>query len=80
MPDPAPVVPAAAAAAVAAALASPEFASYAAHEPYLERVALFKGSALLVKFKKGQPKEGGERPFLFQKAVLAEYRRITGEA
>lgn len=83
MPDaapPPPVKPEAAAQAVAAALAAPDYADYAAFEPVLERVALFKGAALLVKYRKGGgPKEGGQRPFLFQKAVVAEYRRLTGE-
>jgi hypothetical protein len=69
----------AAAKALAAALADTKFAPYAALEPYLERVPLFKGSMLLVKFKNGKPTEGGERPFYFQKAVVSEYRRLTGE-
>jgi hypothetical protein len=65
--------------AIAAVLAMPEFAGYAAFEPYLERVALFRGTTFLVKFRKTPPREGGERPFLFQKAVVKEYRRLTGE-
>lgn len=77
---PPPVQDEAAKSAVAAAVATPDFADYAAFQPVLERVALFRGSALMVKFRSGKPAEGGQRPFLFQKAVLTEYRRLTGES
>jgi hypothetical protein len=79
-PEPLPPVdPEAAQQAVAAALAAPDFADYAAFQPVLARVALFRGSALMVQFASGKPPAGGQKPFLFQKAVVSEYRRLTGE-
>jgi hypothetical protein len=55
------------------------FAKFAAMEPYLERVQLFKGSMLAVKFKKDAREKGDPDNFQFEKLVVKAYRALAGE-
>lgn len=48
-------------------------------KPYLERVPLFKGSMILVKFGDDRRVMGGPENFMFEKLVVKAYRALAGE-
>lgn len=55
------------------------FPRFAAMGPRLERVALFKGSMLAVKFADDRREKGDPENFMFEKAVVKAYRALAGE-
>lgn len=56
------------------------FPKYATMKPALERVALFKGSMLTVKFGDDKRVKGDPENFEFEKLVVKTYRALAGEA
>jgi len=54
-----------------------QFPAFAAMEPRIEEVKLFRGSTLQVKFGKDARREGDPDNFAFEKAVLKAYRALA---
>ena len=52
------------------------FPKFAAMEPRIEEVKLFRGSSLLVKFGNDRRVEGDPDNFGFEKVVLKSYRAL----
>jgi len=72
-----PVDPALAAKAIEEGVkAFPKFAAMGAR---LERVPLFKGSMLALKFADDKREKGDPDNFMFEKAVVKGYRALAGE-
>jgi hypothetical protein len=65
-----------AAKALAAGLAA--YPRFAAMKPYVERVALFRGSMLKVEFLDDKRVEGDPDNFAFEKVVVKKYRELGG--
>lgn len=55
------------------------FPKYAEMGPRLERVPLFKGSMLAVRFADDRREKGDPDNFMFEKAVVKAYRALAGE-
>ena len=55
------------------------YPKFAAMKPYLERVPLFKGSMILVKFGDDRRVKGDPENFMFEKLVVKAYRALAGE-
>lgn len=55
------------------------FPKFAAMKPRLERVQLFKGSMLALKFEDDRREKGDPDNFQFEKLVVKTYRTLTGE-
>jgi hypothetical protein len=56
------------------------FPKYAAMKPRLERIQLFKGSMLALKFEDDRREKGDPDAFAFEKLVVKTYRGLAGEA
>ncbi len=54
------------------------FPKFAAMKPRLERVQLFKGSMLAVKFEDDRRETGDPDNFQFEKLVVKTYRALEG--
>jgi hypothetical protein len=56
------------------------FPRFAAMKPRLERVQLFRGSTLMVRYDDDQRQQGDPDNFAFEKLVIKTYRALSGEA
>lgn len=72
-----PIDPAHAAKAIEEGLKA--FPKFAAMGPRLERVQLFKGSMLALKYADDKREKGDPDNFMFEKAVVKGYRALAGE-
>jgi hypothetical protein len=72
-----PIDPALAAKAIAEGLAA--FPKFAGMKPRLERIQLFKGSMLALKFDDDRREKGDPENFQLEKLVVKSYRALAGE-
>ena len=54
------------------------YPKFAAMDPRIEEIKLFRGSTLMVKFGKDQRVEGDPDNFAFEQVVLKTYRALAG--
>lgn len=52
---------------------------FAAMKPFIERLKLFRGSTLVLKFGDDRRVQGDPDNFAFEKVVLKTYRALAGE-
>ena len=55
------------------------FPKFLPMQPFLERVQLFKGSMLAVKFKDDKREKGDPDNFQFEKLIVKAYRALAGD-